>query len=67
MISDLSDGSNAAVESNSSTYLYENCSGADQAGTGCNTAMINDANITSYAYGGVTDGYQFESAVTGSY
>jgi Protein of unknown function (DUF2690) len=67
VISDLSDGSTAAVESNNDTYLYENCYGADKAGTGCNTAMIDDANMTSSAYGGITDGYYFESTTTGSY
>jgi hypothetical protein len=67
VISDLSDGSHAYVQGNNNDELYESCDGSDQAGTGCNTAMIDDRLMTSYAYGEVTDGYSPESAVTGSY
>lgn len=48
VISDTSYGSQAEVASSSQT---EGCDGGDTPGTGCNTRMINDANVTSVAAG----------------
>ena len=54
VISNLTRGSYATVQSNNDSSLTETCYGGDTAGTGCNTNMIDDANMTSYATGGVT-------------
>jgi hypothetical protein len=56
VISNLGLGSSALIQSNSSPSLHASCSGTGGAGTGYNTAMINDNGITSYAEGTVNLG-----------
>ena len=59
VISNLGYGAYAIVQSNNNSNLSSSCSGGDTAGTGCNTNMINDANMTSYATGGVYVFYKY--------
>lgn len=55
------------VQSNQNAYLWEQCNGNGPAGTGCNTAMINDANMTSYADGRFWYNGIFNDAITASF
>jgi hypothetical protein len=54
VVSYLSFGSDARIQSNNIPSLYATCVGSDVPGTGCNTAPINDAGMTSFAEGTVT-------------
>jgi hypothetical protein len=54
-ISNLGHGGLVEVNSNSSSTPDENCPITGAAGTGCNTKMINDDTITSYAIGNIYD------------
>jgi hypothetical protein len=68
VISNLGEGSSAEVVRTGNTGIYEFCAGGDAAGTGCNTPMLNDANVTSYAFGSVGDpNTGSDSAQTASY
>jgi hypothetical protein len=55
VISNLPYGEDAQIASNNNPNLWATCTGNHTAGTGCNTPMINDANMTSYAFGDLYD------------
>jgi hypothetical protein len=64
VISDLTYGSEAYIQ-RTNQNVYEFCYGDGPAGTGCNTAMLDDANVTSYALGAVyVDGNDDEASAT---
>jgi hypothetical protein len=67
VVSNLTFGSFAEVESNSDPTLAESCMGGDTAGTGCNTAMINDENITSFAFANIFTGFAVAKGNTPSF
>jgi hypothetical protein len=68
VISYLSYGSHAWVQSDQNGYLWEECYGNASAGTGCNTTMINDANMTSNAEGRVWyNGGYYNDVTTASF
>lgn len=51
----------------SSAGFGQSCSGTASAPMGCNTGLVNDAGLTSYAYGQVYDGSTPASAYTPSF
>jgi Protein of unknown function (DUF2690) len=53
VISDLGFGSGAKIISSNSSLGFEGCNGIGGAGTGCNTDMMDDENLTSHAMGTV--------------
>jgi hypothetical protein len=68
VVSGLGYGSEAEIISNSKANLWLTCNGSDGVGVGCNTDMIDDADMTSYASGDVYDAYGTDyHQNTGSY
>ena len=53
VVSNLGFGSDARIQSNDKPGLFATCVGSHTPGTGCNTAVINDAGMTSFAEGTV--------------
>jgi hypothetical protein len=69
IVSNLSFGSSATIQSNNSPSLFAKCTGTGGAGTGCNTGMIDDAGKTSFAAGVVNTDFSGDGVFdnTGSF
>jgi len=69
VISEFPYGSEAYIQRTNQESVYEYCYSGGAAGTGCNTPMLDDANVTSYALGGVYYDGDGDEAIgqTGSY
>jgi hypothetical protein len=69
IVTNLSFGSQATIQSNSNPNLFAKCTGTGPIGTGCNTATINDAGTTSFAAGVVNTDFRGDGVFgsTGSF